>query len=137
MKVGICLPYAKPELDRSRLTAWCRLVDPDVDTSMWTECRKATGATMDPSGRLEASQADNQSTRGSHGSVIIKPCFDAVWIRPGGVFHIPARLFLREGDRYLFLSSKEALTTRQARFQRVDETTGAWSSHLEASNPDC
>ena len=77
MKVGICLPYAEPELDRERLIAWCRLVDDGPFSSL--SCgERMIGASREMGSVLAAAAVLTSRVR-IVPSLYVLPMHSAVW----------------------------------------------------------
>ena len=77
MKVGICLPYAEPELDRSRLIAWCRLVDEGPFSSL--SCGERMIGASREMGSVLAAAAVLTSRVQIVPSLYVLPMHSAVW----------------------------------------------------------
>ena len=77
MKVGICLPYAETELDRSRLSEWCRLVDEGPFSSL--SCGERMIGPSREMGSLLAAAAVLTSRVRIVPSLYVLPLHSAVW----------------------------------------------------------
>ncbi|MFP6563284.1 MAG: LLM class flavin-dependent oxidoreductase [Myxococcota bacterium] len=77
MQVGICLPYAEPELDRSRLIDWCRRVDAGPFSSL-ASGERIIGESREMTSLLAAAAVLTERVR-IVPSLYVLPLHSAVW----------------------------------------------------------
>jgi alkanesulfonate monooxygenase SsuD/methylene tetrahydromethanopterin reductase-like flavin-dependent oxidoreductase (luciferase family) len=135
MKVGICLPYMKENLDRATMIQWCQRIDEGPFHSL--SCgERITGPTLEMRAVLAMAAALTERVR-INASLYVLPMHDAVWaakeiatldVLSGGRMDITVGVGGRE------LDYKAVGASFAKRHQRMDEQVATMKS-VWAGNP--